>query len=324
VATKLNVTDISGWIPYSLRDEEGQLLCYWLDSSGTSFTEPFFDETIRKLRTTGTRHKFRSASSIESMSERAENLNHVLPAAFIFHISRCGSTLVSQMLATSPVNISLAEVPFFDDILRLRFKRPDFEEAAINELLKASLKYYSYNIKPNGDARRLFIKADSWHIFFYEQLRRIFPETPFILMYRSPDEVFRSHRKEAGMHAVPGLIEPELFGFDESVVEEPAETYLANVLAAYLDKYLEISQSDNNCMLLNYNEGPAEMIDRIASFAKINFSENELTAMDERSQRHSKRPGEQFNEPRATGYPDCLQTAMELYQALNAKRFAIQ
>lgn len=286
------------------------------------FIEPFFDETIRKLRTTDPHRKFRGLSSLESMAEWAENLTAVLPAAFIFHISRCGSTLVSQMLATSPANVSLAEVPFFDDILRLRFKSPGLTETKINMLLTASLKYYSYNILPDGDAKRLFIKADSWHIFFYEQLRSIFPETPFILMYRRPDEVFRSHRREAGMHAVPGLIEPALFGFSGNVTEEPAETYLANVLAAYLDKYLKITETDSNCMLLNYSEGPAKMIDRIASFAHIKFSENELADMKQRSLNHSKRPGERFAEAPITGYPDCLERAMHLHDLLEKKRFA--
>ena len=319
---------IEGWIPYKLTHTHNSPLCHWLDTSGVPFLEPFFDETLIKRRSANTEGRgFQQVSSLHMMLEWAQGLDEVIPTAFIFHISRCGSTLVSQLLASSPKNVSLAEVPFFDDILRLPFKYPGFNETEINSLLKAAVKYYSYKITADGNQDEqkpgfLFIKADSWHILFYEQLRRLYPEVPFILMYRSPDEVFRSHRKLAGMQAVPGMIEPQLFGFKPDVVEESADVYIANVLACYLKKYLEIAGNDAQCMLLNYNEGPMQMITKIAAFANINLSPQALLGMEERSHYHSKKPGERFSEAIVTGFPACLTNAMALYQILEKKRLA--
>lgn len=320
---------IEGWIPYKLTHTEHPLLCHWLDTGGAPFIEPFFDETIIKCRSARTKGRlFGQVSSLDMMLEWAQGLDDVIPGAFIFHTSRCGSTLVSQLLASSPKNVSLAEVPFFDDILRLPFKYPDFNETGINNLLKAAIKFYSYKVTTAGNQdeqkpERLFIKADSWHIFFYDQLRRLYPEVPFILMYRSPDEIFRSHRKQAGMQAVPGMIEPQLFGFKPNVVEQNAEVYIANVLACYLKKYLEIAGNDTQCLLLNYNEGSMQMIAKIAAFAKINLSPQELLTMEGRSHYHSKKPGERFSEGPVTGRPSCLDNAMELYHSVEEKRLAI-
>jgi len=321
---------MEGWIPYKFTHAQNSPLCHWLDTGGAPFIEPFFDETLIKCRSANTKGRgFEQVSNLAMVLEWAQSLHEVMPKAFIFHISRCGSTLVSQLLASSPKNVSLAEVPFFDDILRLPFKYPDFTEAEINGLLKAAIKYYSYKITPGKDQDgqkpgSLFIKADSWHIIFYEQLRRLYPQVPFILMYRSPDEVFRSHRKLAGMQAVPGMIEPQLFGFKPDVVEESAEVYTANVLACYLKKYLEIAGNDAQCMLLNYNEGPMEMIAKIAAFANISLSQKELLDMEKRSLYHSKKPGERFSENAATGFPACLDNAMGLYHVLEEKRLALR
>src|SRR5258708_39765886 len=110
------------------------------------------------------------------MKAWADGLDEIEPAAIIFHISRCGSTLISQLLATSEENVVLAEVPFFDDLLRLPFKEPGISEAMINELFLCAVKYYGQNCaEPKGFVRgsqkRVFIKADRWHLFFYKQLR---------------------------------------------------------------------------------------------------------------------------------------------------------
>ena len=256
------------------------------------------------------------------VEEWARDLDAVVPNAFIFHISRCGSTLISQMLATSDENLVLAEVPFFDDLLRLPFKEPGFNKSGINELLLGAIKHYAQSGSgKDGLPKRLFIKTDSWHLFFYEQLRRLFPLVPFILMYRSPDEVFRSHRKQAGMQAVAGLIEPELFGIRNRDIEAISpDTYLATVLKNYLTRCFEISESDNNCLLINYNEGPIEILEKLVSFTNINIPDTDLQKMHNRSLYHSKKPGETFYEEKIEDTPPCLARGMEWYHRLEEKR----
>ncbi|ASU34278.1 sulfotransferase family protein [Mucilaginibacter xinganensis] len=318
--------EIENWIPYKLATSAGQSQCHWLHTVGKQFTEPFFDETILKCRSANNRYyEFSSVSALEMTVSWAGGLKEVVPAAFIFHISRCGSTLVSQLLSTMEQNTVLSEVPFFDDILRLPFKEPNFTEAEINNLLVSAFKYYARETAGAVTLQKkdLFIKADSWHIFFYRQLRLLYPGVPFILLYRRPDEVFRSHSKLPGMQAVPGMIEPQLFGFKPEEIGHDSSIYLANVLTSYLQKYLEIAANDERCMLINYNEGPMEMIKRVASFSNITISAQALELMEQRSHYHSKKPGEHFRKEAMADIPAHLEKAMELYYILDKKRMAM-
>jgi hypothetical protein len=309
---------LKNWIPYKLENKAAQLQCYWLNTFAEPFTEPFFDDTIIKCRRLSDGHPlFESVSDLAMLKEWATGLDSLEPAAFIFHISRCGSTLVSQLLATSNEHIVLSEVPFFDDLLRLPHQGSNFNQDTVSDLLVAAIKFYAQ--KRTGQEKRLFIKTDSWHIFFYKQLRIIFPEVPFILIYRSPDQVLASHMKMPGMQAVPGLIEPAIFGFKpEEIMYNRPDIYLSNVLEKYLDQYHEIIATDRKCLLLNYNDGPVALIKKIAAFTNTPLSKEALLSMDERSRYHSKRPNEPFSEISPLQKPPFLHKAMELYQALNS------
>lgn len=310
---------MKSWVPYKLINTDGRQQCSWLNTFGKQFTEPFFEETILKCLGLNSHYTgIKSVSNLTMIEEWATNLDAVDPFAFIFHISRCGSTLVSQLLATSGENIVLSEVPFFDDILRLPFKDNGFNEAATSALLAASLKYYGQ--KRTRQEKRLFIKTDSWHLFFYQQLRQLYPSVPFILMYRSPDEVFRSHLKMPGIQAVPGLIEPQLFGLKPHEIIYDREIYLVKVLECYLSKCLEIAAIDQRCLLVNYNEGPIPIIQKIADFTNTRLTGQELSEMTERCRYHSKKPGESFHEEINTNIPAALNKAMKLYDLLDEQK----
>jgi len=318
----MNNSPLKNWVPYKLIKTGGQIQCRWLNTYGERFTEPFFAETILRCKGIDSEHAaISSLSDLTMIKEWAPEINSVKPAAFIFHISRCGSTLISQLLAMANQHIVLSEVPFFDDILRLPYQYPNFNQTDTDELLATAIKYYGQ--KKTGKETRLFIKTDSWHLFFYKQLRQLYPSVPFILIYRRPDEVFSSHKKMSGMQAVPGLIEPQVFGFKPEEFVYDLNIHLANVLERYLQQYVEITATDNDCLLLNYNEGPMQMIKKISLFTNTPFSREALHQMEERSHYHSKRPDEPFSEKASGPIPSCLNKAMMLYDGLEKKRMAI-
>ncbi len=267
----------------------------------------------------GQHAKLPSVSDLGILPEWANKVTSIAPDVFIFHISRCGSTLVSQLFAVPDGCISLSEVPFFDEVLRLPFNNPIFDKNSTGELLSSAIAFYAQ--RRTGNEQHLVVKLDSWHICFYEQLRQVFPSVPFILIYRRPDEVFRSHGKLRGMQAVPGLIEPGVFGFETSAIDYcDFDGYLAKILEVYLGKYLEIIKTDKRCLLVNYNEGPMLIVKKISAFANIGLEDNEMMLMAERSQYHSKMPGELFHEEKSGSLPPCLIKAMELYERLDEAR----
>jgi hypothetical protein len=301
---------LESWIPYKLSFVEGQPLCEWLYTGDKEFTEPFFDETISVCRRSNFR-RFRSVSSIEVLPHWSKGIERVQPSVFIFHVSRCGSTLASQLLAQDNTNIVLSEVPFFDSILRAEDKIP-------NELLKDAIAFYS---PVKNYRKRLFIKTDSWHIFFYKQIRTLYPQTPFILLYRRPDEVVRSQQKRRGMHAIPGLIEPALFGFENEVHQMNQDVYLGEVLDKYFHAFLQVIKNDALAFPINYNEGPVTMVEKIARITDTPISDDEMEKIKSRAMYHAKYPEQVFSEEAIKDpVPDYCRAAFDKYEALEEIR----
>lgn len=307
------------WVPYKLLLEKEQASCRWLQVGDKAFTEPFFDDTITKCRGN---NGFRphSASNISLLKDWAASLPAVEPSAFIFHISRCGSTLVSQLLGMNPAHIVLSEVPFLDEVLRAPYKSqayPPFEERST---LEAALRFYGQ--KRSGAETKLFIKTDSWHVFFYKAIRELYPSVPFILLYREPREVIHSHRKKRGMQAVPGVIEPAVFGFEAEPVTD-LDAYMARVMEKYLMLFAEIAENDPHALLANYNDGMLHVMESITEFIKLPLSEEEYQQMKTRCGYHAKYPDQVFAENAAPEeLPEYLENCVKLYETLEQKKKA--
>lgn len=174
---------IQHWYPARLRNDKHGLHCEWIELKDIPFADPFFDETLTRGRGKPINSGcFRPTSSIAVLAEWSNALPHVQPTAFVFHVSRCGSTLLSQLLGLHPRSISLAEVPFFDDVLRLPFKASVPSGVDLNRALAAAIAIYGQH--RTGDEKHLFIKLDSWHVFFWRQIRACYPDVPFFLLYR--------------------------------------------------------------------------------------------------------------------------------------------
>ena len=316
------------WIPLKLFTEGNEILCQWLYVGDKQFTEPFFDETILHCRQLKKNvHVYKCVSSLDVLPAWAENLDAVAPTAFIFHVSRCGSTLLSQLLALNADNLVLSEVPFLDELLRLRFKNTkNIKEETnenINRYFKAALAFYG---KRNAhDQTKMFIKTDSWHLLFYKQIRELYPQALFILLYRSPAEIIRSQKKLRGMQSIPGVIETELFGFGKEDITYDLDVYMSRVLEKYFTKLLEIIVKDNFCILVNYQEGIPAIMNRIMHLTGLSPKSEDLAKIEERIRFDAKNPSRIFiNEPDETITPPYLQNCIALYNDLEEKRLSLK
>lgn len=301
---------LANWIPYKLSFSEDGPYCEWLYTGNEDFTEPFFDDTIAKCRQYNNRG-YKSISSLEVLLPWSREVESIPPSAFIFHVSRCGSTLASQLLALDSSNIVLSEVPFFDALLRAGSRT--------QQLLKAAIAFYA---PVKNEKKRLFIKTDSWHIFFYKQLRELYPQTPFILLYRRPDEVMRSQQKRSGMHAIPGLIEPALLGFTENEVQQMDQNeYLGRLLEKYFQAFEHMLSTDDLAIPVNYNEGPIAMIKKIAAITGMPVGFEEMERIKDRALYHAKYPAQVFSEAAISDpVPAWCRAAYERYEALERRR----
>lgn len=187
------------WYPVELDSAAGTVS--WIHLPGERFSEAFFEDTLRKHG----RQAKRKTTSLAMLDTAVRG--GCDPAAFFFHSSRCGSTLVMQLLGRVPGCRALSEPPVLDQFLQ----DPAVKDCQLRGLIHALGR-------SPGNADRTFLKTDSWHLPHLERIRRIFPGTPCFFLYREPAAILRSHQRERGMQMVPGILDPKLFGLDPATM----------------------------------------------------------------------------------------------------------
>lgn len=272
------------WIPYKLIEKDNDVYFEWIYLGDRKYTDPFFEETISKCKSHPYNSKVvRVVSTIENLLDWSKQLISIELKSLVFHVSRCGSTMLSQSLVTSSGNIMISEAPLIDQILRTTVF--DFKQKCV--LVEAVIRLLGQKRFP--EQKNLIIKLDAWHIFNVAQFRLIFPELPFMMLYREPAEVLKSHQKMIGMHMVPGLIPHSVFGIPSLIITEIGyKQYGALVLEKYFQAFLDFYATDQNVLLCNYNDGMQSVIERFISFVVIDYSTDEVSEMFERLKKHSK------------------------------------
>ncbi|WP_264534731.1 sulfotransferase family protein [Flavobacterium sp. N1736] len=281
---------LANWIPYKLIEKDNKVYFEWIYLADIKYAEPFFDETISKCRSHPNNSRpFKVITTVENLLDWSNELISVELKSLVFHVSRCGSTMLSQSLATSAENIMISEVPIIDEILRS--KKFDLDQKST--LLKAVIRLLGQKRFP--EQKHLIVKLDAWHIFNASFLRTNFPETPFALLYRNPVEVLKSHQKLTGMHMVPNLLPSSVFGItDKEMSEVSFHQYKALVLEKYFQEFLNFYKTDQNVTKLNYNEGMKNVIQKFISFINVDYANDELDKMYERLTKHSKNENAAF------------------------------
>ncbi len=271
------MNDLSGWVPIRLYREAAATMVDWCYLGEKRFTEPFFDDTINGCLRHPFNALFRHQTPIRRLEEWEQAQPGIPPTGFIFHLSRCGSTLIAQMLAALPGHIVIAEAHPIDQALRAHLDDPGVTDDQRITWLRGLVSALG---QPRaGGETGYFVKFDSWSILELSLIRRAFPGVPWLFVYRDPVEVMASHRQRPGVHLVPGLLPPHLFGLDrESALEMPADEYGARVLAAVCGAALA-GYGLGGGKLINYNQLPEAVFTNIAGFFGLRCSAEEADAM---------------------------------------------
>jgi hypothetical protein len=278
------------WIPNKLIEKEGEVYFEWIYLGDKRYLDPFFEETLVKCISHPNNSKgFKVVSSAANLIDWADQLVAAELKAFVFHISRCGSTMLAQSLAVSPQNIVVSEAPILDAILRSEL----FDPAQKRILIKAVITLLGQKRFP--EEKNLVVKLDSWHIFEAGELRALFPELPFVLLYRNPTEVLKSHSKLKGMHMVPNLLPSKIFGITTTEMEEISfQQYSAVVLEKYYQAYFDFHERDQNVLVYNYKDGMRDILEKVIDMIDGDYYIEEIDQMYERLKKHSKNEGNAF------------------------------
>ena len=270
------------WRPIAVRASPEGLRVDWANFCGLRFIDSFYSQTVGHALNNPARMIFRRETPIEFMDVLAREAPGIAPSGFIFHLSRCGSTLVSRMLAALSRNIVISEPPPLDQLLQLASG-----EASLG-WLRGLLNIWS---RPrNQGERRFYLKFDSWQVRELPLILQAFPDVPWIFLYRDPVEVMVSHRRAMGSQMVPLAIDPRRLGVDPvSIDAANLSEYCARVLARFCATALEFAGRGRGSVV-NYTELPEAVTGPIARHFGEHFLPEEIAAMAEAAKMNAKSP----------------------------------
>ena len=301
---------LDSWLPIRVGWETGSPFIEWILAPETRFIEPFFEDTVQQVL----RHPFHQAFRRTTDLNELTGHSGLPPAGFIFHMSRCGSTLISQVLSASDRNLVLSEAPPLDSILRAHLRDSEFVCERRARLLRAMLNALSQPCRPAEE--RVFVKFDCWNITELPIVHEAFPDVPWIFLYRDPVEVLVSQLQKRSRWSLPGALPPATFGFTAQDLEGiPLDEFAARLLGRLVDVAVDHLSRYPGGMLINFSELPEACFGRLLHHFDFDPTAGELERMRQNASHNSKTPGLPYE-------PDCeskQQAATERVRELAAR-----
>ena len=284
---KPKIEDLADWVPIRFYWSDQKPYVDWCYMGKERFTDSFFDVTIQKRFYEPFNLLFRHQTPIDFLGEMYEKKRGLAPNGFIFHLSRCGSTLISQMLAALPQNIVLSEPPPIDSILRQSSVNSQVSDWQKIDWLKW---YINAAGQTRNDEKFYFIKFDSWSVNDLRLITRAFPDVPWIFLYRNPVEVIVSHLRQPGAQMIPGMLNYAFPNLDfTEIMQMPREEFCARILANICENALE-NVSSKNAKLINYIQLPEIVTSSILDHFRVSYSAADLEKMKSAAQFNAKMP----------------------------------
>lgn len=308
----MQLAELARWTPVRLDFSGPTAVVYWADLTAQRFIEPFLDQTLARWAS-GPHARPLVRTGLEALVA-LDSEPSLEPAGMIFHLSRCGSTLVSRLLGTLPGVVVLAEPAPLNTLLGI-------DAGGVNEadlVAAVRLVVRALGRCRHGDERRLVLKCSSWNIRGRAVLAAAFPETPWIWVQRDPARVLASLLANP-----PGWLclrdapqqAARRFGVDPAAV--PAMTQ-AEFAARALGAMLEAATADPaQRICIDYADLPAAVWQRVTPHFGLEADAAAIARMAAESRLYAK-----DSEPRIFTGDISAQRPMtdEIIQA--ARRFA--
>jgi len=258
----------------------------WIWTGGMRFTEPFFEDSINVAR----RNPFTAIMRREMSLDAADSVGALAPAGFIFHMSRCGSTLVAQMLAKLDRARVISEAPAIDDVVQADLALPGLPRQRQVRWLRQVVA--ALGQRRGGGESLYFVKLDSWHIHHLPLIREAFPEVPWVFLSRAPRDVISSQLQRPGLLSAPGVMDPRSFGLTQAdVTALSREQWCARVIDGFL-RAADAFRGDPAGLFVDYTDLPEALWGPIAAHFRVAFSPPERARMEEAARFDSKTPGQ--------------------------------
>ncbi len=251
-------------------------------------TAPFFrqSELTARRQNRPTRHT--SAGVLREFSGRAPDLPL---RGLVFHLSRCGSTLVSQMLAAPPAHVVLSEAEPFDAVLRAGHWPEPVSATQRAGWLRGLV--HAWGTRRHPDERRLFLKLECQHAFHFDLIRAAFPGVPCVFLYRDPVEILVSQGETFGGGIFSNPADGERIGATAAELSAMRpEEYCARLLGRVAEALADAAERAPDICVVAYPELPGAVESLIAPFLGLSLDEAEREQMRAVTRFHAKAPGQ--------------------------------
>ncbi|HEY1839754.1 MAG TPA: hypothetical protein VGG53_05930 [Mycobacterium sp.] len=284
----MEVADLARWTPVRFDFSGPAPTVDWADLSAERFAEPFFEQTVARW-STGPRAQPLVRTGLDALLA-LDSEPSLDPAGMIFHLSRCGSTLVSRLLGTLPGVVVIAEPSPLNALLGLDPGLVD--QAALVQVVRLLVR--ALGRRRHGDEQHLVLKCTSWNVRRQEILAAAFPDTPWVWVQRDPAHVVASVLADPpgwlGRWTVPTQTALR-FGIDPA--ELPTMTrpeFAARALGAML---LSAAAGPGQRLCVDHAELPAAVWERVSAHFGIDIDAAAIEHMTEQSRFYSKDPESQ-------------------------------
>lgn len=283
---------MTGWVPIRLdwnpEPQGSSLQVEWCWLGSERFTHPFFDHTIEQAQRLPFNGLFTHRTPVDELIAWHAISPGIPPTGFIFHMSRCGSTLVSRMLAALDDNVVISEAGPVDYLARSGAIPEETRSTWLRAMVSA------LGQKRAGQETCCFIKFDSLTTDALPFIRRTFPDVPWIFLYRDPEEVLASQLSEPGAAMSPGIVR------GAAVIDAPLAERLSMSLEEHAARVIgTLCRSaclavDHGGLLVNYTQLPGAVWKEIVAHFGIRFSAAQIETMSDIAAFHAKHPRAKF------------------------------
>ncbi|WP_198781874.1 sulfotransferase family protein [Shewanella putrefaciens] len=246
---------------------------------------PFYSEHISAVRGQLLSALIKPKTALLPALNLSGLVKQVQPAGFIFHLSRCGSTLVSRSFAGLPKCRVLSESPLLTQVLLDRSLSDTQRRAALTFCIDTQGQLFH-------PEQHLLIKWNAWDLQFWPLILSLYPQVPVLLLLRDPVEILASQQKSAGYHMVRQPSRP-LFRELSVPEEESILEYQCKVLRLLLGYGLEMSQR-SQVMVVDYQELLPVIANKIANWFSLALSQEECNQVEQCQLIHSKTATQPF------------------------------
>jgi len=286
------MSGFDGWIPIRVYADAQGYRVDWCYFGPRRLTEPFFRDSVQIALQEPFNLAFRQDTGIDALLDWARMQPGIHPTAFIFHTSRCGSTLLSRMLMALESHVVVSEPPLLDAVLRAHYSIPTLPADIQVTWLRATLSALAQ--RRTGIESRFVVKLDAWSITELPLMRRAYPDVPWIFLYRDPLEVATSQLTMPGAYMVPGVLGPSVASISvDDAIAMPRAEFITRILGRIFEAGLEGCRTFGG-RPVNYRELPDALWTSLAADFGVATDATAIAALRDAARFDAKNPQFEF------------------------------